>query len=175
MRKLFIFIIAGLVACSQKQNEENPPQRPNVLLIVADDLGFSDIGPFGGNIHTPVLDQFSKQGMLFSNFLRVADLFPTRSAVLQGNDNSVAGVGIMSEVKYPAVANLPGYSGHLNDQVVTLPEILREHGYHTYMAGKWHLGDENGQIPSDRGFEESFTLQGGEVTMPIKSHCRHHK
>ncbi|MBK8292149.1 MAG: arylsulfatase [Flammeovirgaceae bacterium] len=162
MKNLFIFIIVGLAACSQKQNEENPPQRPNVLLIVADDLGFSDIGPFGGNIHTPVLDQFSKQGMLFSNFYVLPTCSPTRSALLTGNDNHVAGVGIMSEVKYPAVANLPGYSGHLNDQVVTLPEILREHGYHTYMAGKWHLGDDEGQIPSDRGFEESFTLlQGG--------------
>lgn len=162
MKKLFPFILAGLAACGQKQNIEVLPQRPNILFIVADDLGFSDIGPFGGNINTPVLDQFSKEGMLFSNFYVLPTCSPTRSALLTGNDNHVAGVGIMSEVSYPAVANLPGYSGHLNNQVVTIPELLRESGYHTYMAGKWHLGDDEGQIPSDRGFEESFALlQGG--------------
>ena len=68
----------------------------------------------------------------------------------------------MSEMIYPALKGLPGYSGHLNEQVVTLPEILRQNGYHTYMAGKWHLGEEEGQTPEDRGFEESFALiQGG--------------
>jgi arylsulfatase len=162
MKKLFPFILAGLAACGQKQNEEILPQRPNILIIVADDLGFSDIGPFGGNINTPVLDQFSKEGMLFSNFYVLPTCSPTRSALLTGNDNHVAGVGIMSEVSYPAVANLPGYSGHLNNQVVTIPELLRESGYHTYMVGKWHLGAGEGEIPSDRGFKESFTLlQGG--------------
>lgn len=162
MRRIFLFIFAAITACSQKQTNELPTQRPNVLVIVADDLGFSDIGPFGGNIQTPVLDQFSKEGMLFSNFYVLPTCSPTRSALLTGNDNHVAGVGIMSEVSYPAVANLPGYSGHLNNQVVTIPELLKENGYHTYMAGKWHLGDDEGQLPSDRGFEESFALlQGG--------------
>ncbi len=155
-------MVAGLAACSQKQSQEMPATRPNILIIVADDLGFSDIGPFGGNINTPVLDQFSKEGMLFSNFYVLPTCSPTRSALLTGNDNHVAGVGIMSEVSYPAVANLPGYSGHLNNQVVTISELLEEDGYHTYMAGKWHLGDKDGQTPADRGFEESFTLlQGG--------------
>lgn len=162
MKKLSILILAVLASCSQKQNEIVPVQKPNILLIVADDLGFSDIGPFGGNIQTPVLDQLSKTGMLFSNFYVLPTCSPTRSALLTGNDNHVAGVGIMSEVSYPSVANLPGYSGHLNNQVVTIPEILKNAGYHTYMAGKWHLGDKDGQTPADRGFEESFTLlQGG--------------
>lgn len=162
MKKLTIFILFIMAGCSQNKNVETPSQQPNILLIVADDLGFSDIEPFGGNIHTPVLEKLSKDGMLFSNFYVLPTCSPTRSALLTGNDNHVAGVGIMSEVSYPSVANLPGYSGHLNDEVVTLPEILREAGYHTYMAGKWHLGDEDAHIPSSRGFEESFTLlQGG--------------
>lgn len=162
MKKLFLLLIVSLAACNQKQNEEVPAQRPNILLIVADDLGFSDIGPFGGNIQTPVLNKLGTEAMRFSNFHVLPTCSPTRSSLLTGNDNHVAGVGIMSEVSYPAVANLPGYSGHLNDQVVTIPEILRGHGYHTYMAGKWHLGDDDGQTPADRGFEESFTLlQGG--------------
>jgi len=162
MKKLFLLLIVSLAACNQKQNEEVPAQRPNILLIVADDLGFSDIGPFGGNIQTPVLNKLGTEAMRFSNFHVLPTCSPTRSSLLTGNDNHVAGVGIMSEVSYPAVANLPGYSGHLNDQVVTIPEILRGHGYHTYMAGKWHLGEDDGQTPADRGFEESFTLlQGG--------------
>lgn len=162
MKKLSLYFLFVLAGCSQNQNVETLSPRPNILLIVADDLGFNDIEPFGGNIQTPVLGQLSKEGMLFSNFYVLPTCSPTRSALLTGNDNHVAGVGIMSEVSYPSVANLPGYSGHLNDEVVTLPEILRESGYHTYMAGKWHLGDEDAHIPSSRGFEESFTLlQGG--------------
>lgn len=155
-------MLAALAGCNEKPHEATPAQRPNVLVIVADDLGFNDVGPFGGNIQTPVLNNFSKSSMLFSNFYVLPTCSPTRSALLTGNDNHVAGVGIMREVIYPAVASLPGYSGHLNNQVVTIPEILRASGYHTYMAGKWHLGDEDGQTPYDRGFEESFTLlQGG--------------
>lgn len=162
MSKFSLIFLLGLAACGKIQRSDVSTIKPNILLIVADDLGFSDIAPFGGNIHTPVLSEFSKESALFSNFHVLPTCSPTRSALLTGNDNHVAGVGIMSEVRYPAVADLPGYSGHLNNQVVTLPELLRGQGYHTYMAGKWHLGDEAGQTPFGRGFEESFALlQGG--------------
>jgi arylsulfatase len=99
--------------------------------------------------------------MNFSSFHVLPTCSPTRSVLLTGKDNHIAGLGIMSEMTYPALKGLPGYSGHLNEQVVTLPEILRQHGYHTYMAGKWHLGEEEGQTPDGRGFEESFALLGG--------------
>lgn len=100
--------------------------------------------------------------MLFSNFHVLPTCSPTRSVLLTGRDNHIAGLGVMGEASYPALRGLPGYSGHLSDQVVTMPEILKKNGYHTYMAGKWHLGEEKGKIPSDRGFEESFALlQGG--------------
>ncbi|HLO79965.1 MAG TPA: arylsulfatase [Chitinophagaceae bacterium] len=137
--------------------------KPNILLIVADDLGYSDIGPFGGNINTPVLDELGKQGMLFSNFHVLPTCSPTRSAMLTGNDNHVAGMGIMSEMDYPALHNqsLAGYMGALSDQVVTIPELLRENNYHTYMVGKWHLGEKAGQDPYDRGFEQTFILGTG--------------
>lgn len=162
MSKFSLIFLLGLTACGKIQRPDVSTIKPNILLIVADDLGFSDIAPFGGNIQTPVLSEFSKESALFSNFHVLPTCSPTRSALLTGNDNHVAGVGIMSEVRYPAVADLPGYSGHLNNQVVTLPELLRGQGYHTYMAGKWHLGDEAGQTPFGRGFEESFALlQGG--------------
>jgi len=123
-----------LLSCSQPKQKEVPAEsKPNIVFIIADDLGFSDIEPFGGNIHTPVLTNFSKEGLLFSNFHVQPTCSPTRSSLLTGNDNHVAGVGIMSEMDYPALhsKNLPGYSGHLNNQVVTIPELLSGNGYHT--------------------------------------------
>ena len=147
----------------QKEEAEAFKPKPNIIIIVADDLGFSDIAPFGGNIQTPVLDKLSKESLVFSNFHVLPTCSPTRSCLLTGNDNHVAGLGIMSEMDYPALHNqkLPGYSGGLSTQVVTIPEVLRDNGYHTYMVGKWHLGEDAGQNPYDRGFEEAFILGTG--------------
>ncbi|MFZ2905573.1 MAG: arylsulfatase [Cyclobacteriaceae bacterium] len=164
MKRIIItgLVVTGLFACNQQQ-EKMRPASPNILLIVADDMGYSDIAPFGSNIHTPVLDQLAKQSTLFSNYHVLPTCSPTRSALLTGNDNHVAGLGIMGEADYPALQekNLPGYSGHLSDQVVTIPEILRDNGYHTYMTGKWHLGEGPGLDPFDRGFEQTFILGTG--------------
>jgi arylsulfatase len=162
-RLIILLVIACCSSCDKKQTELTEVQKPNILLIVADDLGFSDIGPFGGNIHTPVLDQFGKEGILFSNFHVLPTCSPTRSALLTGNDNHVAGLGIMEEMDYPVLHNLqlPGYSGGLSNKVVTIPELLKQNSYHTYMVGKWHLGDDEGQDPYDRGFEETFILGTG--------------
>jgi arylsulfatase len=167
IRYLLLASLIGLASCQQTSNKtdvsENPSPKPNILLIVADDLGYSDIGPFGGDIKTPVLDKLGKESMLFSNFHVLPTCSPSRSALLTGNDNHVAGVGIMSEMDYPALHDqqLPGYSASLSKQVATIPELLRENGYHTYMVGKWHLGEKAGQLPADRGFEESFILGTG--------------
>ena len=104
----------GFSSCNKKGSEQNDRSKPNILIIVADDLGYSDIGPFGGNIQTPVLDGLSREGLLFSNFHVLPTCSPTRSALLTGNDNHVAGLGIMGEMSYPTVSALPGYSGHLS-------------------------------------------------------------
>lgn len=158
-----VLLVTALSGCKQaKSKKESQDTRPNIILLVADDLGYSDIGPFGGDIHTPALDKLATEGLLFSNFHVLPTCSPTRSVLLTGIDNHIAGLGVMGEASYPALRELPGYSGHLSDEVITIPEILKTSGYHTYMAGKWHLGEEAGQIPSDRGFEESFALlQGG--------------
>jgi arylsulfatase len=153
-----------LLACGpeiETPTGDQPETPPNILLIVADDLGYSDIGPFGGEIRTPVLDRLAREGVRFSGFHVLPTCSPTRAALLSGNDNHVAGMGVMAEFIYPEIAELPGYVGHLADQVATLPEILRTAGYHTYMTGKWHLGEEDQQSPYARGFERTFTMMNG--------------
>ncbi|RIW12407.1 arylsulfatase [Algoriphagus lacus] len=157
--------VSVLVGCGQeaKQNSTPDQSKPNILIIVADDMGFSDIAPFGGTIETPVLTGLAKEGISFSNFYVQPTCSPTRASLLTGNDNHVAGLGIMSEMDYPALnaLKLPAYAGHLSKEVVTIPEILRGNGYHTYMTGKWHLGEGKGMDPFDRGFEETFILGTG--------------
>ena len=156
-----ILVVSG---CQQRQETAEGPEtatRPNVLLIVADDLGYSDIGSFGGEIETPALDQLAEEGLRLSNFHVLPSCSPTRSVLLSGTDNHVAGIGTMGEMITPEMEGHPGYEGYLNFQVAALPEVLRAGGYHTYMAGKWHLGLEETTIPYARGFEETFILAPG--------------
>ena len=124
---VFVTLVAALFGCNQiKSKEESKNAKPNIILIVADDLGYSDIGPFGGDIHTPALDKLAKEGMLFSNFHVLPTCSPTRSVLLTGYDNHIAGLGVMGEASYPALKGLPGYSGHLSDQVVTFLKYYRK-------------------------------------------------
>lgn len=136
--------------------------RPNILLIVVDDMGYSDLGAFGGEIKTPNIDSLAAAGVKFTDFYVGPTCSPTRSMLMSGNDNHIAGLGNMREALTPNQVGQPGYEGYLNDRVVSVAELLRDAGYHTYMAGKWHLGEEPEHDPSRRGFEKSFTLlQGG--------------
>jgi arylsulfatase len=136
-------------------------RQPNVLLIVADDLGYSDIGSFGGEIATPTLDLLAQEGLRLSNFHVLPSCSPTRSVLLSGTDNHVAGIGTMGELLTPEMEGQPGYEGYLNFRVATLPEVLGEGGYHTYMAGKWHLGNDEETSPYARGFDRTLTLVPG--------------
>lgn len=131
---------------------------PNVLLIVADDLGFSDLGCFGGEIATPALDALAMAGTRFTDFHSAPACSPTRAMLMTGTDPHIAGIGTMLEVAQQGFAGAPGYEGHLNDRVVTVTELLRDAGYHTLLSGKWHLGDTATSIPAARGFERSFAL-----------------
>jgi len=140
---------------------ENAAQKPNILLVVADDLGWTDIGSYGGEIDTPNLDALAEQGIKFTDFHVSVSCSPTRSMLLSGNDNHVAGLGNMGELLTDNQKGKPGYEGHLNGRVASLAEVLHSGGYHTYMAGKWHLGHEKGSLPFDRGFERSFSMLVG--------------
>lgn len=135
--------------------------RPNILLIVADDLGFSDLGAFGGEIQTPYLDTIARQGLRLTNFHTASTCSPTRSMLLSGTDHHLAGLGSMAESIRPDQAGQPGYEGFLNDQVAALPELLQDAGYYTIMSGKWHLGLTPERFPAQRGFEKSFALLPG--------------
>ena len=152
-------------ACETQQDEgqvQTQGRKPNILLIMADDMGYTDIGSFGGEIPTPSLDRLANEGMRFGNFHTSVSCSPTRSMLMSGTDNHVAGLGNMLELLTPEQRGKPGYEGHLNDRVVSLAEVLRDGGYHTFMGGKWHLGHEPGHYPHDRGFDRSFSmLQGG--------------
>jgi arylsulfatase len=136
-------------------------KRPNILLIVADDLGYSDMGCYGGEINTPVLDNLSKVGMRYTNFYVSPTCSVSRSMLLTGTDNHIAGLGNMGELNAPNQMGQPGYEGVLNQRVVTVASLLRDNGYHTYMAGKWHLGLKPEEYPHARGFERDFSLLVG--------------
>ncbi len=136
-------------------------KRPNVLLILADDLGYSDIGAFGGEISTPNLDQLAQRGLRMTNFYASMFCSPTRAMLMSGVDNHRAGYGGMAELLTPEQRSKPGYEGFLSERVVAFPELLQEAGYHTYMAGKWHLGTTEEQSPAKRGFEQSYALLNG--------------
>lgn len=132
--------------------------RPNILLIVVDDMGYSDIAPFGGEIDTPNMSALAESGMLFTDFHTAPTCSPTRSMLLSGTDNHLAGMGSMGETLTPNQVGQPGYEGHLNDRVVSIATLLRDSGYYTAMAGKWHLGEEIEQDPSRRGFQNAYTM-----------------
>lgn len=132
------------------------PQRPNIVVLVADDWGYSDVGAFGSEIATPNIDTLAREGVRFSDFHVTASCSPTRSMLLTGVDNHRNGVGNMPETMPGEHLGKPGYSGVLNDNAVTVASLLKDGGYHTYITGKWHLGKTPDTLPDNRGFERSF-------------------
>lgn len=150
---------------------DNNTKRPNFLVIVADDLGFSDPGCFGGEINTPNVDKLAHNGGIrFTDFHAAAACSPSRAMIMTGTDHHIAGLGNLIEWTNISGQNgpkgskgstapqrgMPGYEGYLNERVVALPEVLRDNGYHTMMSGKWHLGLTPERSPSQRGFNRSF-------------------
>lgn len=152
---LIVFSLLFSVSVSAKD-------RPNFILIMADDLGYSDIGRFGGEIETPTLDSLADAGVRLTNFYTAPTCSPTRSMLFTGVDNHQVGLGNMREVLTEDQKGRPGYEGHLNFSAKVLSETLQENGYETLMVGKWHLGRSEELSPAGRGFDKSFAMmQGG--------------
>ncbi|KAH8649357.1 arylsulfatase [Xylariales sp. PMI_506] len=140
-----------------------PDKKPNFLIVVADDLGFSDTGPYGSEIPTPTLDRLASEGITMTSFHTASACSPTRSMLLSGTDNHIAGLGQMAEFmrRVKAFQGKPGYEGYLNFRVAALPEILQDNGYFTLMSGKWHLGLSKEHSPHARGFDKAFVFLAG--------------
>ncbi len=131
-------------------------KRPNIVLIMADDMGYSDIGCYGGEVHTPSLNKLAAGGLRFSQFYNAARCCPTRASLLTGLYPHQAGIGHMV-----ADRGYPAYQGYLNDRCVTIAEALKLAGYRTLMSGKWHVGERRPHWPTDRGFDRFFGLVSG--------------
>jgi len=153
--------IAGIIVSLAIPSAAAPPRRPNIVIILADDMGFSDMGSFGSEIRTPNLDSLANNGVRFTNFYTHASCSPTRSMLLSGVDTHLNGLGNMNEWIAPNQVGVDGYEGRLNNRVVTVPQLLKDAGYHTYMVGKWHMGKSPEHIPAARGFERDFSLLDG--------------
>ena len=154
-----LLMIVG-IGCNQATNQTTT-KRPNILLIIGDDMGFSDLGVYGSEVATPNLDALANEGLRFTNFHVGATCSPTRSLLLTGVDNHRSGLGNMHEFLTEAQTGQPGYEGYLNKNVVTIINLIRDAGYSTYMTGKWHLGADEGYRPHDRGFDQTYALMQG--------------
>ena len=140
-----------------------PDARPNIIIILVDDMGWSDIAPYGGEIPTPNLDALAAHGVRFTQFYSTPRCSPTRASLLTGLYPHQAGMGHLDNVIRQGSV---GTTGRLNQQSVTIAEVLHASGYFTAMSGKWHLGQQNGSPPWQRGFERSLSLRAGGMYFP---------
>ena len=134
-------------------------ERPNIVLIMADDMGYSDLGCYGSEINTPNLDKLAANGIRFTQFYNAARCCPTRASLMTGLYPHQAGVGHMTNDEFNYAKE--GYQGNLNRKCITIAEVLKKSDYHTFMTGKWHLGKHPGMWPCDRGFEEYYGIVEG--------------
>ncbi len=158
-----LFFLALLSSCQQPEKNSTQSKSPNILLIVADDLGFTDLGCYGSEIKTPHIDALAKQSVRLTSFYTGPTCSPTRGMLLSGVDAHKNGYGTMVDDWSDNQLGLRGYEGYLNFDVVTFPKLLQDAGYHTSIAGKWHqaLPPKKEQWPFNRGFTRSFCLLNG--------------
>ena len=169
----FIIAIAALLsllACSPAERLGSlqphlipPAQSPfNILLIVADDLGYAELGAYGGEIDTLAIDSIAEAGVRYTNFYAHSNCSPTRAMLFSGTDSHLAGLGAMHRFEGPNQRGQPGYEGYLNQRVLSLAKLFQHGGYRTYMAGKWHLGETPETLPAAKGFDRYFVqVKGG--------------
>ncbi|HCO93101.1 MAG TPA: arylsulfatase [Phycisphaerales bacterium] len=151
-----LLLLQGCLSADELSADKTLKGRPNIVLIMADDMGFSDIGCYGGEINTPNLDSLAAGGLRFTQFYNAARCCPTRASLLTGLYPHQAGIGHMVGNK-----GYPAYQGYLNNHCVTIAEALKLGGYRTLMSGKWHVGEDRPHWPTDRGFDKYFGLISG--------------
>lgn len=157
-------LAASLSGCGETAVEESSPvsqdqDQPNILMILLDDLGYTDLGAYGGEVETPYIDALAEDSAQFTDFYTTPLCAPTRAALMTGQDPHQVGLGSMEGLTPPGVAETtPGYKGSLEGEFTGIAEVVGEAGYDTYQVGKWHLGGEEGQTPEDLGFDQNFTL-----------------
>ncbi|MEM8767620.1 MAG: arylsulfatase [Pseudomonadota bacterium] len=148
----FLLLISGLGSTAYGAD------RPNLVFLLADDLGYTDIAPYGSEVNTPSLSKLAREGIRFTNYHTAANCAPARAMLLTGVSSHLAGVPNIPEMMAPEQLAHANYQGVLGDNVVTIATLLESAGYHTYLAGKWHLGATPGKLPSQRGFERTVAL-----------------
>ena len=157
---VLVFVAPGSVLAAPAAHTR---AGPNVVVVLVDDMGWSDIGPYGGEIPTPNLDALARGGVRFTQFYATPRCSPTRASLLTGLYPHQAGMGHLDNVVRPGSS---GTSGRLSDRSVTIAEVLREAGYFTAMSGKWHLGQDHGSPPWLRGFDRVLSLRAGGMYFP---------
>ena len=160
--KFFNFLLIATVIFSIKAEI-----KPNIVLILIDDLGLTDLGAYGSEIDTPNIDALAKNGLIFTNYHATSECAPSRAMLLTGMDNHNTGLPMIPEVMPRGLRSTPGYEGYLVPEAKTIAEILQANDYNTYMTGKWHLGfggEETAALPFNRGFKKTFILDatGGD-------------
>lgn len=162
LRSVVVALLATCLGISNsviaQQTQSALAERPNIVLILADDLGFTDISPFGSEISTPNIAALAEAGVAFTNYHTAGSCAPARAMLLTGVDSHRNGVPNIPEALPPEQQSHENYRGVLGDNVVTLATVLREAGYHTYMTGKWHLGHTPELLPYARGFERTIAM-----------------
>jgi arylsulfatase len=176
MLPVSVAILSASIGC--KKTTANS-ERPDIVVIMADDMGFSDLGCYGGDIPTPNLDRLAASGIRFSQFYNTSRSCPTRATLLTGLNAHMAGIGQMAEDPYPERNDrwdwgVDGYRGYLNRNCVTFAEVLKSTGYHTYMTGKWHVGMHGDEKrPLNRGFEKYYGILSGAASYFYPDGLRH--
>ncbi|AZQ64050.1 arylsulfatase [Flammeovirga pectinis] len=149
-------------SCDLKKKPSDNKKKPNILLIVGDDISFGDLGAYGSEIETPNMNNLANHGVRFSNFHASPVCSVTRGMLMTGNNSHEIGLGTFDYAVYPESIGKRGYEGYLTRDAVAISELFRDEGYNVYKTGKWHLGDgEKGEVPMDWGFTKSFGILSG--------------
>ncbi len=159
MKNLFFLIALIMITSIHCSGQKQTSKRPNIILIMADDMGYSDLNCYGGDkIQTPNIDKLAAEGIRFTRFYNNAWCSPTRASLLTGLHPQQVGMGVLANSEEGPKGP---YQGYLNDHCVTLAEVLKQAGYNTLMSGKWHVGEDSSYWPTHRGFDHYFGLISG--------------